>query len=206
MTVAVIDLGIGNIGSLTNALYRLAIDYELCSSPVGIDNCTHIILPGVGSFDEGMKQLEVSGLDEAIKSYVLEGTPLLGICLGMQLLASYGFEGRFRKGLCLIPGEVRKLELSNCHRIPHVGWNTASIHRDHAAFIDVKRNVDFYFVHSYHLIPEDSSLAISKTVYGTEFVSSVGFSNVVGIQFHPEKSQKNGLKILENFVSWDGYA
>lgn len=202
MTVGVIDLGFGNIGSLSNALYSLAIDYERFSIPNDIEKCSHLILPGVGSFDEAMEQLKKSGLDGAIKSHVYNEKPLLGICLGMQLLASIGFEGKRRNGLGLIPGEVHKLPTSGCNRVPHVGWNTVIKCKEHDIFFNVKRDVDFYFVHSYHFIPEDLDSVISYTEYGKTFVSSVGYKNVIGVQFHPEKSQKNGLKILENFVSW----
>ena len=125
-------------------------------------------------------------------------------CLGMQLMADYGEEGTGADGLCLIPGKVIKIPSENNLILPHMGWNTINFTTNHPIFKNVKNNIDCYFVHSYHFVPKDKKHILSKTHYGIDFASVIGNKNLIGFQFHPEKSQKNGLKLLENFCNWDG--
>lgn len=202
--IGLLDIGMGNLRSVYNAVYTLGFDIETLDSASGLDDVSHLIIPGVGSFHSAMTVLESRGLKDPLRSFSVSGRPLLGLCLGMQLLADHGVEGGGAQGLGLIPGQVTKLSVSPDLRLPHVGWNTISIAREHPVFERVKRNVDCYFVHSYHLNCETQEHCLARTDYGPEFVSIAGNGNVLGFQFHPEKSQATGLLLLENFCRWDG--
>lgn len=206
MTIGIIDAGIGNIGSLRGALYNEGWDGELCHSPDELLKYDRLILPGVGSFSAGMDSLKKMCLDEALRAYVDTGRPLLGICLGMHLLAERGTEGGLRQGIGIIPGEVDKLDVSSDYRIPHVGWNSMATCRPHPLLAGVKPDVDFYFVHSFVFKVADIKSQVGVTRHGKDFCSFVARDNVVAVQFHPEKSQRNGLRILDNFCLWDGDA
>lgn len=206
MKIGIIDIGIGNLGSLKNAVYSLGFDFNMIKHPKELQLVSHIILPGVGSFSEGKRRLDESGLSAEIVNQFEKKKPILGICLGMQLLATQGFEGEKTFGLNIIPGTVYKLPTKDNYRIPHVGWNNVANQRKHKIFYTVKDNVDFYFVHSYHFNPEIKEHLYSTTFHGIDFASCVAFRTAIGLQFHPEKSQKNGLKLIENFCMWDGHA
>ena len=161
-----------------------------------------IILPGVGAFPDGMAHLRDRGFDQALREHTAQGIPLLGICLGMQLLAERGWEVRETAGLGLIPGEVRRLEPSNGDtRIPHVGWNQVAFARNCPLFEGIQPGTDFYFVHSYYLDCADAEAIVGRTAYCGGFTSAVARANVFGVQFHPEKSQKRGFQVLKNFLS-----
>lgn len=205
-SIGIVDLGIGNIGSLRGALFNEGYDPCLVNSAEDVESYSHLLLPGVGSFFEGMRRLEQAGFSAAIKKHALDGKPLMGICLGMQMLASYGFEGGECEGLNLIPGTVEKLPTRDGFRLPHVGWNGIDQTQQHPLFLGVKSSVDFYFVHSYAVHVVNKETVLSTTEHGITFTSSVSNGSVIGVQFHPEKSQKNGLKILDNFCQWDGNA
>lgn len=206
MGIGIVDVGIGNVGSLRGALYSQGWDAHLVRSAGDVSLSSHLILPGVGSFNEGMKRLDQTGLTEEILRHAKSGKPLLGICLGMQMLACFGDEGGKREGLSLIPGSIKKLDVQPKLNLPHVGWNTVELTRDHPVLKGIKRGVDFYFVHSYYFEPIQHESVIGLTEYGKTFSSGIALKNIVGFQFHPEKSQRNGLKILENFCEWQGNA
>ncbi len=201
--ICVIDCGIGNIGSIVNALKYLDLEINVLDKPNQLSGYTHFILPGVGSFPVGMSNLVSSGWDSVIREKVSAGFPFLGICLGMQLLFNGSEEYGDTRGLGLIAGVVRRFELPKECRVPHVGWNSLTINREHPIFIRINK-ADFYFVHSYHCVPTFQENIIATCDYGKHFVAAVSKNNTVGVQFHPEKSQDVGLKILENFASWDG--
>jgi glutamine amidotransferase len=201
--IGIVDVGIGNLGSLKSAVYELGLDVRLIETPVELDECDSVILPGVGSFSHGMQAIRKAGLAEPILAYASSGKPVLGICLGMQLLFGTGEEGGECKGLGLIPGTVRRFEDRPSFQIPHVGWNDVSFIHQHALWRGIRPGVDFYFVHSYRVLC-DPQFVIGQTGYGEQFPSVVARKNVVGVQFHPEKSQRNGLRMLENFCAWDG--
>ena len=201
--IGIIDVGIGNIGSLNNAIYELGFDTCLVDSPDLLVQCDSLILPGVGSFSHGMKALNNANLIEPIRSYANENKPLLGICLGMQLLFDQGNEGGDQDGLGLIPGVVERFKEDPSLCIPHVGWNEVIQMKEHKIFQGVKTGIDFYFVHSYY-VKCNSTYVIGNTDYGEKFPSIILNNNVIGMQFHPEKSQKNGLRMLENFCLWNG--
>jgi glutamine amidotransferase len=203
MCIGIIDVGIGNLGSLKNALYNQGWDSKFVSSPEDFDGLTHLILPGVGAFSAAAKRLEDAQLMDRIRDFANEGHPVMGICLGMQLLADSGTEGGDEPGLGLVTGRIVPLVAQGL-RLPHVGWNSVKHVKKHALFEGIRNDVDFYFVHSYRFVSEQENNVISETDYGEIFPSIVGRDNIIGVQFHPEKSQANGLRLLDNFCMWDG--
>lgn len=202
MSVLVVDYGMGNIGSVRRAVEECGHASFVSSDPSEAGQASHIILPGVGSFTQGMKNLTESGWAEALGHAAMRvGVPLLGICLGMQLLAEEGTEGGNTDGLGFLAGRVTRLMSDEPDvRIPHIGWNELHQQSQSPLWKDVPQGVDMYFVHSYHLQAGAASQVIGTTPYCGGFVSAVQNGNIVGLQFHPEKSQKNGLRILANFL------
>ncbi len=195
----VIDYGMGNLSSVQRALEEVGAAVFISDRPSDIRESSSLILPGVGAFGEGMRNLRESGMAAAIMEAVLEdGIPLLGICLGMQLLAGKGEEGGPQEGLGLIPGAIRKLNPGNGERLPHIGWNEVTPTRPHPMFEGIPDGSDFYFVHSYHF---DTESPLATTPFAGGFTSSVAKDRIWGAQFHPEKSSKPGLRLLENFVN-----
>ena len=203
--VVVVDIGISNIASVTNSLVELGYAPLVMDDPRGIEDAQRIILPGNGSFRAASERLTETGWVTALREFAESKRPLLGICLGMHLLASTGEEDGVSEGLGLIPGVSRRL-LAGDLRLPHVGWNTVDQLKSHFIFEGIKNSRDFYFSHSFALEPTSKNLIFGNTDYGNTFASVVGSQNVVGVQFHPEKSQKNGLKLLSQFMKWDGAA
>lgn len=203
MRVLIVDYGMGNLGSVSRAVERFGVEPWISSDPNDINKAERMILPGVGAFADGMSQLHQQGWVNPLKAAVLnQKIPILGICLGMQLLADYGYEGTKTAGLGLIPGEVRHLERTDpTERIPHVGWNEVIQKQStHALFNDIPDRADFYFVHSYHFIPANQDHVIATTPYCGTMVSAVSDGLIFGTQFHPEKSSKTGLQLLQNFL------
>ena len=203
--VVVVDIGISNIASVTNSLIELGYIPLVMGDPRGVENAQRVILPGNGSFRIASERLTETGWVTALREFAESKRPLLGICLGMHLLASSGEEDGISEGLGLIPGVSRRL-LAGDLRLPHVGWNTVDQLKSHFIFEGIKNSRDFYFSHSFVLEPISKNLIIGNTDYGNTFASVVSSKNVVGVQFHPEKSQKNGLKLLSQFMKWDGVA
>lgn len=204
--IGIVNLGRGNIGSVKNAVEFLGWSTTVFDAPEGIDTCDRIILPGVGSFFSVMTEMKRRGFDEPLKRFAARDGWILGICLGMQLLASLGTEHGEIEGLGLIPGRVTRMRVPEGMHLPHVGWNGVDPTCDHPLFRGVKKGVDFYFTHSYAFEVDDETHAVGKTEYGIEFTSVVCSGRVWGVQFHPEKSQKNGLRILGNFLDGEGGA
>jgi len=202
--IGIVDINMGNLRSVANAVYNLGFDPSLTKPGESLDEFSHLVLPGVGAFHTASERLREHGLNGAIRSFAASGRPVLGICLGMQLLADQGEEGALTSGLGLIPGRVIRLEPGEGRRIPHVGWNNVTLRKQHPVFTDVKPGRDFYFVHSFHFAPEDSDHICGVTEYGVNFCSVVARKNVLGLQFHPEKSQLNGMRLLEGFCRWSG--
>lgn len=202
--IAIIDYGMGNLRSIEKALSACGVDFFVSNEKERLKSASHIILPGVGFFKEGMNNLRELGLIEFLREEVLEKKkPILGICLGMQLLFETSEEGGLVEGLGFIKGNVKRFSFKTNHlKVPHVGWN-AVFGEDFSKikiFKDIKENSNFYFVHSYHAVPEEEVI-FSFTDHGYNFVSAIQKDNIYGTQFHPEKSQENGLKILKNFSS-----
>lgn len=204
MKVLIIDYGMGNVGSVKRAIEECGVSNVIVSrNHSEFDDCTHVILPGVGAFPEAMANLEQLGLDKKIKELCSDSNvPLLGICLGMQLLATMGTEIEKKNGLNLIAGEVTMLSGSSTERIPHVGWNELHYARPKdSMLLDIPDQGDFYFVHSYHFTPVNKDCILTVTPYCGQFVSMVRLKNIIGVQFHPEKSSTLGIKMLKNFLS-----
>lgn len=201
--VAIIDCGVGNHTSVSNALSFLRIPACITSEPDVIASSTHLIFPGVGSFGEGMAGLRERGLRPVLIDEVLrKKKPILGICLGMQLFASEGFEHGHHEGLGFIPGKVEKVDTSASGlRLPHIGWNDVRIVGDHRITQGFDHPPIFYFVHSYHFIPADPSVIAGVCDYGHEVVALLKKDNIVGAQFHPEKSHDDGMAIFRNFLA-----
>jgi imidazole glycerol-phosphate synthase subunit HisH len=206
VTALIIDYGMGNLHSVRRAFEECGANVLISDDPKDIRKATHVVLPGVGSFHDGMESLLKSGWCEAIRTEAgNKGIPMLGICLGMQLLAEKGYEGGEIKGLGLVPGTVEKMIPSSTRtRLPHVGWNEIYHTKESPVFKDIPDGTDFYFVHSYHFIPSKQENGIAMTPYCGEFVSAVMNENVFGVQFHPEKSQKYGFQVIRNFLTLNG--
>ncbi len=202
MKLGVINYGMGNLGSVITAIKNLGFQADMCVSPLDLKDMDKIILPGVGSFFDAMKELERKNWVPAINEHVsIKERPLLGICLGMQLLASIGNEGGKVVGLGLIPGEVKHLADLGCQeRVPHIGWNEIQLKKESVIFNGIFSGHDFYFVHSYAFMPSDAQHISATVSYSNDVVASVENKNVFGTQFHPEKSSKAGLRILQNFL------
>jgi imidazole glycerol-phosphate synthase subunit HisH len=197
--IGILNYGMGNLRSVANALSFLGIDFFIISKKEEIGRARKLILPGVGAFGAGMKNLADFGFLPVLQEEVMaKKKPILGICLGMQLFAEKGFEDGVHEGLGWIQGEVRKIEAQDL-KVPHVGWNEAKPRMDSPLFEDIAPHSDFYFVHSFYL--DCPSQFVSSTCeYGIEFPASVEWANIFGTQFHPEKSQDAGLALLRNFA------
>ena len=201
--VAIVDYGTGNLSSVARAVQECGSDAVITHEADDLEVANYIILPGVGAFRTGMQNLRTYALEEVLREQVLgKGIPFLGICLGMQLLVTKGWEGGETKGLGWIEGEVKRLEPdSPSVRIPHVGWNEVVFTQHSPMFQGIPPGKDFYFVHSYHFSCSHSQDAIAYTPYCSGFVSAISRDNILGVQFHPEKSQRLGLQVLKNFLS-----
>ncbi len=197
----IIDYRMGNLTSVKNAIEHLGYEVVVATEPEQLKDATHIILPGVGSFHRGMERLNEFGFTAALQEEVgKKKKPLLGICLGMQLLADRGLEHGETNGLGLIPGVVRKLESKDLN-LPHIGWNNIQIENTHPAVpFQAAQKPDFYFVHSFCFETKEGSDVLATTEYGEKFAAVVARGSALGVQFHPEKSQKSGLGILKAFM------
>ncbi|MCZ2475123.1 imidazole glycerol phosphate synthase subunit HisH [Aquirufa ecclesiirivi] len=200
--IGIVNYGSGNIFSISNIYKKGNIDFFISSEPKELAQASHLILPGVGAFDETMKTLNDSGLKVFLDEMVLgEKKPILGICVGMQLLAENSEEGNLQ-GFGWIKGKVRKFDESVFKQkpyLPHLGWNTVNIQQEHVIFNQVDPEEGFYFLHSYYFDCQDPQDILSTTDYGISFASAVHHENVYGMQFHPEKSHQNGINIFYNF-------
>ena len=200
--IGIVDYNMGNLASVINAFAKVGVDASLESDPTKLSQYDKLILPGVGAFGDAMEHLKSNGMDEAVKDFAASGKPLLGICLGMQLLFDSSEEFGSTEGLGLIPGKVIAFDENRFDhplKVPHMGWNELFVQNDTAIFNGLDKDFYLYFVHSFHAQCDDK-YAIGKTHYGYEFVSAVQNGNIYGIQSHPEKSHDNGLKIIENFA------
>ena len=197
--IAIIDYGLGNLRSVQCALRRIGAESAITADAGEISAADGVILPGVGAFWRAMENLRKGGLVEVVLESALNGKPLLGICLGMQLLFSESDEHGRHEGLGIIPGKVKRFTESQPLKIPHMGWNEIRHGTPLALFDGVKDGAFFYFAHSYYVVPDDPAAVIGSTDYGLTFASVVRAGNVFGAQFHPERSGLDGLTILENF-------
>jgi glutamine amidotransferase len=197
--IAVINYGLGNLHSVQKAIAFVGGTPEVTDDPETILQANKVVLPGVGAFADGMKGLASRKLDSVVEEVARQGTPLLGICLGMQLFFTDSEEQGFHKGLGLIKGSVSAFQHPGI-KVPQIGWNQLNISKPATLMQDIPQGSYVYFNHGYYCIPEDSSDILTTTKYGLQFTSSIQRGNIFGVQFHPEKSQKIGLTILRNFV------
>ena len=199
-TVGIVDVGIANIGSISRIISDLKVDVEHVRTAESLREIDRLIFPGVGAFPAAMACLELAGLNDAIRQFAkVKQYPVLGICLGMQLLASVGEEFVVTSGLGLVEGHVQKMKESSSIRLPHIGWNEVVIQNESPLFEGIPDHSDFYFVHSYSFKPTSPESWIATTTYGDQFCSAIQSGNVMGVQFHPEKSSSLGRLLLKNF-------
>lgn len=198
--IVIIDYGMGNLRNVQKGFERVGVEATLTRNKKEIGRASAIVLPGVGAFRDCMENLERYGLIESLLQSIEKGKPYLGICLGLQILFSKSEEFGSHKGLNLIKGNVVKFKADPEHKVPHMGWNTIEKEKEVPLLQGVESGDFFYFVHSFYVVPEESQWTSTFTTYGRTFVSSIWQENLFATQFHPEKSQGKGLRILENFV------
>lgn len=198
--IGIIDYGMGNLYSLSKALERLGYSYEFVSMPERLQEYTGLILPGVGAFGDAIANIRELGLEQGIQDYVASGRPILGICLGMQLLFDKSEEHGDHQGLSLLGGEVVRFQ--GDYKVPHMGWNQLKISTNsHLPLLEGVADGDYvYFVHSYHVRVKDQAALLATTDYYQDVTAIVGIGNVYGMQFHPEKSGETGMRLLRNFA------
>ena len=196
--IAIIDYGAGNLRSVVNAIGRLGYRAEITSDPGEVLSAQAVILPGVGAAADTMENLKRLGLVVPIGQLIAEGRPFLGVCIGLQILFTGTEEGGWHECLGVIPGRVKKLPSGL--KIPHMGWNQVKQRRSHPIFDGIPDEANFYFVHSYYVEPEDKSLVAGETDYGLPICSVIARGNLIGTQFHPEKSGEFGLRMYDNFI------
>jgi glutamine amidotransferase len=204
--IAIIDYGMGNVRSVYNALDYLGLDAVITADPKVINNASRLILPGVGAFGDAMRNLQSRALDEVLNQQVLQkGKPLLGICLGLQLMAKSSTEHGEHKGLGWFDAEVMRFDLREFQlKIPHMGWNKIEPEVQHPLLKNLKEDeFTFYFVHSYHVACREEGRVAASCWYGNSFTAAIYRDNIFATQFHPEKSQDNGIQILKNFANWN---
>ena len=202
--VTIVDYGSGNLRSVQKAFEKLGEPARITSDPQQVAESTRVVLPGVGAFGDAMRALRDRGLVEPIVSHVRAEKPFFGICMGLQLLFEAGLEGGRHAGLGLLAGEVIRFDRPAGVKVPHMGWNTVRQLRPHPLWQGIADGARFYFVHSYHVRPGQPALSVGSTDYPDEFVCACAQGNVFAVQFHPEKSAADGLRLLENFVTWNG--
>lgn len=195
--IEIIDYGMGNLRSVQKSLQSLGYKAAITSDPEKIASADGVILPGVGAFADAISNLKSSEMVEAISKVVQDGKPFLGICLGMQLLMSASEENGWHHGLGLIEGEV--LKIPSTVKVPHMGWNSLAINQNHQLLSGIQENSYFYFVHSYYVQPKNREYIVASTQYGIDYCSVIAKDNIMGVQFHPEKSSSLGQIILKNF-------
>ena len=203
--IVLIDYGVGNLYSVEKAAAYVGGDVIISSSADDIKHANKIILPGVGAFGDCMKNLEATGLIPTIKAEISAGKPILGICVGMQILFAGSEESPCVDGLKIFGGQVRRIRAGDL-KIPHMGWNAVTMRNAQCAmrnlFKGIKDNSYFYFVHSYHAAPDDKKIIAATTTYGEEVTAAIAYENIFATQFHPEKSGDVGLQVLKNFVEF----
>lgn len=201
--IAIVDYGVGNLYSVEKAFARFSSDVVLTHEAEIIDKADKVVLPGVGAFGDCMKNFKASGLVDAVLRAVKNGKPVMGICVGLQIMFEGSDESPGVAGLGIFKGRVHKINAPEL-KIPHMGWNSLTVNENASVNIDLFKNIRenpyVYFVHSYYAVPEDKSVITAKTVYGEEITAAVGKDNVIATQFHPEKSGDIGLSIIKNFV------
>jgi len=195
--IAIVDYGMGNLRSVEKGFLKVGVDARIVSNPKAVDDARAVVLPGVGAFRDCMRNLKEKSLIESVLRSIQKGKPYLGICLGLQILFTESEEFGIYKGLDILKGKVMRFRLTL--KVPHMGWNKVRILRRPPLFEDIQDQAFFYFVHSFYVVPDDNDIVATTTEYGISFASMVWKENIFATQFHPEKSQETGLKVLRNF-------
>lgn len=195
--IAIVDYGMGNLRSVEKGFHKVGVEARVVRNPKAVDDAKAVVLPGVGAFKDCMRNLEETSLIDAIVRSIRKGKPYLGLCLGLQVLFSESEEFGVYRGLDILPGKVVRFRINL--KVPHMGWNTVKVLRRPPIFSGIDDESYFYFVHSYYVSPDNADVIAGTTEYGLTFASMVWKDNVVATQFHPEKSQEKGLRILKNF-------
>ena len=198
--IIIVDYGMGNLRNVQKGFEQVGFEAKVTRNKKEIAKASAIVLPGVGAFKDCMENLERYGLIEPLLKSIEKGKPYLGICLGLQILFSESEESGSQKGLDLVKGKVVRFKPDQEHKVPHMGWNTVRMEREIPMLRGIENGDFFYFVHSYYVVPEEEKWVSTLTDYGEDFASSVCKENLFATQFHPEKSQQKGLRILENFT------
>jgi glutamine amidotransferase len=198
--IAIIDYQMGNLRSVQKGFEKVGHSATITSDPDELARADRIVLPGVGAFCDAIAELRRRELVEPIRQAVAAGKPFLGICLGLQLLFDVGHENGRHEGLGIIPGEVVRFQVPSEYKVPHMGWNQLSIRRPAPLLAGLDDGIDCYFVHSYYVVPRDESVVATQTNYPSPFCSMIWRDNLMATQFHPEKSQSTGLRMLRNFA------
>ncbi|MCU0962612.1 MAG: imidazole glycerol phosphate synthase subunit HisH [Pirellulaceae bacterium] len=198
--IVIVDYGMGNLRSVQKACERVGASAQISRDPERLLQADQVILPGVGAFPDAMAELQRCGLVDPLRACIDRGTPFLGICLGLQLLFEVSTEGGTSHGLGVIPGSVVRFDLPRAYKVPHMGWNQVQVRRRAPILAGIEDGEYFYFVHSYYVAPHDEAVVALETDYGGPFCSMVWRDNVFATQFHPEKSQRAGLRLLEAFA------
>jgi len=198
--IAIIDYEMGNLRSVQKAFERVGHQATVTSDPAVLADAAKIVLPGVGAFRDAIAALRTRKLDDPIRAAIESGKPFLGICLGLQLLFDRSFEDGTYEGLGIVPGEVVRFNVPVEYKVPHMGWNQVEFRRRPPIFEGVEDKAHFYFVHSYYVVPKNDSYVATETEYPRAFCSSIWRDNLFAVQFHPEKSQAAGLRVLKNFA------
>ena len=200
----ILDYEAGNLASVKRACAHVGMTAEYCADPDQLRRADRVIFPGVGAAGSAMHSLRARGLDEALREVINSGTPVLGICLGMQVSLTHSEENDTAT-LDLIPGVVRRFAFDQPDlKVPHMGWNAVRIVQEHPVLADIQPGDEFYFVHSYFPKPQESKAVLAVTDYEGDFTCAIGKDNYIGTQFHPEKSAQVGLRLLANFSTWNG--
>lgn len=202
MSIAIVDYGMANLRSVQKAFARNGVEAAIISRPEEIDRADKLVVPGVGAFKDAIATLREKKLADAIVKHIKKGKLFLGICLGLQLLVDVGYEEGEHRGLGIVPGKCVRFDVDStlALKVPHMGWNQLIPRKASPLFSDLAPGCSVYFVHGYHVVPDDRSIIATETDYGRPFVSSIRSDNILATQFHPEKSQGVGLKILANFA------
>ncbi len=199
--IKIVDYGMGNLRSVQKAFEKLGVAAEICSDPKQLSGVQKLVLPGVGAFRDAIHELKRTGMVQPVLDHIHSGKPFLGICLGLQLLFDISYEDGEYEGLGVIPGKVVRFKDQPDLKIPHMGWNRLEVVGNPRLLEGIPRDSHFYFVHSYHVVPNDESFVAARSTHGESFVAMIARNNLFATQFHPEKSQRVGLKLLSNFAA-----
>ncbi|EAQ77444.1 imidazole glycerol phosphate synthase subunit HisH [Blastopirellula marina] len=201
--ITIIDYQMGNLRSVQKAIEKVGHQAVISSDAQEIAQADHLILPGVGAFEDAIAEIRRRDLVGPIKDHIAAGKPLLGICLGLQMLFDVGYEGGEHEGLGIVPGKVVRFQVPRELKVPHMGWNQVTFRHKPPIFAGIEDQTHFYFVHSYYVVPTDEAVVAIEATYDKPFCAAIWRDNLVATQFHPEKSQASGLQVLKNFAEWN---